>query len=82
MGLNIVAIPLYSVSLSKASDLLANIPGCDGVWRVTREVSCLNPFGFDAYLIFSEAWEDYNVAVGRSYWINVLFANDWFPPNP
>jgi hypothetical protein len=81
-GLNMVSVPVYSSSIARASDLLADIPFCTAVFRWKKSVSCLQPLGFDAFYTYSHPSENYSVLLGYGYWINVTDSVNWTPPNP
>ncbi|OGL50537.1 MAG: hypothetical protein A2161_06485 [Candidatus Schekmanbacteria bacterium RBG_13_48_7] len=81
-GLNMVSLPIYSTSITTASELMYSIPNCTGVFRWKKEVSCYNPTGFDAYFPLSDPEEDFSLHPGYAYWVNVTAAGTWIPPNP
>lgn len=81
-GLNLVSLPVYSTSIVNASDLLADIPDCTGVWRWSREDSCKNAVGFDGFFSLSDPSEDFPLMHGGGYWVSVSTAGTWTPPNP
>jgi hypothetical protein len=82
LGLNMVSLPVYSTSIMLASDMLADIPACNAVFRWNRSVDCLRPQGFDAFTILSTSPEDFSLFTGHGYWANVDAAGIWIPPNP
>lgn len=82
MGMNMVAVPEFSTSILFASDLLVDVPACNGVWRWSRESGCFNPSGFDGYFPISSISEDFIINYWHSYWVNTFAAGDWHPPNP
>jgi hypothetical protein len=79
LGLNMVALPVYRSDITKASQLMTNIPNCTAVYRCKRQVSCSNPSGFDAYLTISTPAEDFGLIPARSYWVNVTAPTTWNP---
>ena len=81
-GLNLVSLPVYSTSITKASHMLADIPSSTGVFRWRRELSCLDPATFDAYFDISHPSEDFALMPGRGYYISVASDSTWLPPNP
>jgi hypothetical protein len=81
-GLNMVSLPIYSTSMTKASEMLADVPNCTGVFRWKRSVSCLNDLGFDGYFGLSYPTEDFSLLPGYGYWVNVTTSGTWTPPNP
>jgi len=77
-----VSLPVYTTSISTASELLTEIFNCTGVYRWKKEVSCLNPVGFDVYLDISLPWEDFPLLSAHAYWINVTAPGIWVPTDP
>jgi hypothetical protein len=81
-GLNMVSLPLYTTSITRASELMADVPNCTAVFRWKREISCYNKQGFDAFFDISDPAEDFSLHSGYGYWVNVTAAGTWVPPNP
>ncbi|OGL41881.1 MAG: hypothetical protein A2161_20485 [Candidatus Schekmanbacteria bacterium RBG_13_48_7] len=81
-GLNLVALPIYSTGITKASELRASVPNCTAVYRFKKETDCINPLGFDAYFDISDPGDDFDLIPGYGYWVNVTVAGIWTPPNP
>jgi hypothetical protein len=81
-GMNLVSLPVYSRSITSASELLSDIPSCTAVFRWKRSMSCLQKLGFDAFYKYSDKAEDFSVLLGHGYWVNVTDAGIWVPPYP
>jgi hypothetical protein len=83
-GPNAVAVPVYSTSLAKASDLLASVPNANAVYEFTRiGGNCSATADFNAYYPFSTPGEDFDLIPGvYAYWVNTSTSGVWSPPNP
>jgi len=81
-GLNMVSLPVYSTSITTASELMAAVPNCTAVYGWKKEKSCANDPIFNAFFDISDIIEDYIVSSGYAYWINVTSPGTWTPPNP
>jgi hypothetical protein len=81
-GLNMVSIPVYTSSISWASDLLEDVPNCTGVYLWTKIISCSIPQGFIGYFPISLPSEDFRIFPGDGLWVVVTFPSSWTPPNP
>jgi hypothetical protein len=77
-----VSLPIYSTSIAAASDMLADVPNCNAVFRWKRMLSCFSPLGFDSFFTVSSSEEDFTVVSAYGYWINVTTSGTWNPPNP
>jgi len=82
-GLNLIAIPIYPTTLLKASDLLADIPNCMGVWVWNRQFDCYRT-GFSGFFWLSGSREDFDLLPGYAYWIMYagFFPFEWCPTVP
>ncbi|OGL48222.1 MAG: hypothetical protein A2161_07565 [Candidatus Schekmanbacteria bacterium RBG_13_48_7] len=80
-GFNLVSIPVYSTSLTNASDLLASVPFAQAVYRWRAEENCALS-GFDGFFWISGAAEDFPLIPGHSYFVFVSVPSIWTPPNP
>ncbi|OGL41822.1 MAG: hypothetical protein A2161_18620 [Candidatus Schekmanbacteria bacterium RBG_13_48_7] len=76
-GLNMISIPVYSLSLLKASDLLESVPACNGVYRWTKEIDCFKDGTFDLYSLLSSPDEDFSLIPGRTYWVMISAPGLW-----
>jgi len=81
-GFNMVSLPVYSTSITTASQLLASIPNCTAVYLCRKSVSCASPLVFDAYFDISTPAEDFTIDSGDGLFVNVTVAGTWPPPNP
>jgi hypothetical protein len=77
-GMNMVSLPIFNhQNITKASELLDEVPYCTAVYRWSPEASCTNPPGFDAYFDISDPGEDFFVKEGHGYWVNVTRNSTW-----
>jgi len=81
-GMNLVSLPVYTTSIASGKELLADIPGCNAVFRWKKTVSCDNFPGFNGYFLTSDPSENFSVFPGYSYWVNVVAPVEWIPSNP
>ncbi|OGL46271.1 MAG: hypothetical protein A2161_14840 [Candidatus Schekmanbacteria bacterium RBG_13_48_7] len=65
-----------------ASDLLASVPYCTGVYMWSKTVSCFETPAFYAYFNISDPADDFMLYAWYTYWVNVTQAGKWTPPNP